>query len=162
MSLSIYIHCYDMFRPHMDHHQAIFIVTGETTALYTLSSVLLGTSLFLLVSFVAYFHCFLFRQLFLCFYVVYFVVCAFCAVFPYIVLYFNTTSRSSQWSLSSCFLTNVLYAFLFYSMRPTCPAHLILLDLIILITIISPQLRNFVNCYDVLSKNSKNRIYIRN
>jgi hypothetical protein len=47
-------------------------------------------------------------------------------------------------------------------MRPTCPAHLILLDLIILIKIFNPQLRNFGNSYAVLSKNSKNRIYIRN
>jgi hypothetical protein len=40
----------------MDHHQAIFFVIGETTALYSLSSVPLGTSLFmLLVSFVE--HC---------------------------------------------------------------------------------------------------------
>jgi hypothetical protein len=34
--------------------------------------------------------------------------------------------------LTSGFPTNILYAFLFY-IRATCPAHLILLDLIILI-----------------------------
>jgi hypothetical protein len=33
----------------------------------------------------------------------------------------------------SGFLTNILYAFLFASIRATCPAHLILLDLIVLI-----------------------------
>jgi hypothetical protein len=45
-----------MFRPHMDHHQATLII-GETTALYTLSSVPLGISLFLsLVSIVGYIH----------------------------------------------------------------------------------------------------------
>jgi hypothetical protein len=50
-----------MFRPHMCHHQATFIFE-ETTALYTLSSVPLGTSLFLLlISFVGYFHHILWR-----------------------------------------------------------------------------------------------------
>jgi hypothetical protein len=45
-----------MFRPHMGHHQATLII-GETTALYALSSVPLGTSWFLLlISFVGYFH----------------------------------------------------------------------------------------------------------
>jgi hypothetical protein len=45
-----------LFRPHMGHHQGNFII-GETTALYTLSSVPLGTSLFLLlISFVVYFY----------------------------------------------------------------------------------------------------------
>jgi hypothetical protein len=33
----------------------------------------------------------------------------------------------------SCFPTNILYTFLFYPIRATCPVHLILLDLIILI-----------------------------
>jgi 4-hydroxybenzoate polyprenyltransferase len=45
-----------MFRPHMHHHQATLII-GETTALYILSSVFLGTYLFLLlISFVGYIH----------------------------------------------------------------------------------------------------------
>jgi hypothetical protein len=54
MSLIIYIRfswCY-MFRPHLGHHQA-HLLFEETTALYTLSSVSLGTSLF---PFVGYFH----------------------------------------------------------------------------------------------------------
>jgi hypothetical protein len=66
------------------HHQATF--TGETTALYTLSSVLLGTSLFLLlVSFVEYLHCIFFGSYFslLCH-----LLCCVCfsAVFPYTTL----------------------------------------------------------------------------
>jgi hypothetical protein len=49
-------------------------VTGETIALYTLSSVLLGTSLFLLiVSFVENFHCIFFFAAISVLYVVYFV-----------------------------------------------------------------------------------------
>jgi hypothetical protein len=39
-----------MFRPHMGHHQATLII-GETTALYTLSSVPLGASLYFVVNF---------------------------------------------------------------------------------------------------------------
>jgi hypothetical protein len=37
-----------MFQPHMGHHQATFyFLIGETTALYTVSSVPLGTSVYL-------------------------------------------------------------------------------------------------------------------
>jgi hypothetical protein len=45
--------CY-MFRPHIRHHQATFII-WETTALHTVSLVPSGTSLFL-ICFVGYFH----------------------------------------------------------------------------------------------------------
>jgi hypothetical protein len=45
-----------MFQPHIGHHQATFIIR-DTTALYTSSSVPLGTTLFLLlISFLGYIH----------------------------------------------------------------------------------------------------------
>jgi hypothetical protein len=57
-----------MFRPHMGHHQATFIIR-EITALYTLSSVPFGTELFLLlIYFVRYIHR-IFWRLFQSFYV---------------------------------------------------------------------------------------------
>jgi len=41
---------------------------------------------------------------------------------------------SSEWSLPFSFPTKILYAFLISSVHATCPAHLILLDLITLMT----------------------------
>jgi hypothetical protein len=63
MSLTVYIRCSCyMFRSHMGHHQATFIIWGDT-ALYSLSLVPTGTSLLLLlllllllICFVGYFH----------------------------------------------------------------------------------------------------------
>jgi hypothetical protein len=56
------------------------------------------------------------------------------------------TSRSSYWSFSSGFSTKILYAFSFGPMHTTCPAHLIL-DLIILIMLGEDyELRNSSFC----------------
>jgi hypothetical protein len=44
-------------------------------------------------------------------------------------MFFPSTSGSSKWSLSS-FFTKTLYTPLLSSIRATCPAYLILLDLI--------------------------------
>jgi hypothetical protein len=70
-----------MIRPHMGHHQATLII-GETTALYALSSVPLGASLFLLLIFCRIFPSCLFDGYFSLFYVVYFSCIGFSVVFP--------------------------------------------------------------------------------
>jgi hypothetical protein len=71
-----------MFRPQMDHHQATLNI-GKTTALYTLSSVPLGISLFLLLIFFAgYIHRIFLAAISVFFYVVHFCcVCFSAAVF---------------------------------------------------------------------------------
>jgi len=47
----------------------------------------------------------------------------------HLIMFFPSTSGSSKWSLSS-FFTKTLYTPLLSSIRATCPAYLILLDLI--------------------------------
>jgi hypothetical protein len=41
--------------------------------------------------------------------------------------------RSFEWSLPSCFVTNILYTFLTFPMRDTCSTHFVLRDLVTLL-----------------------------
>jgi hypothetical protein len=48
---------------------------------------------------------------------------------------FPSTPKYSEWFIPSDFMTKILYAFLIFPIRATCPAHLTRLDLITLVIV---------------------------